>query len=161
MITRQTLAILLLSAAVITAGAVPAQSAQPPAPGIPVFTGIRTGAHPGFDRIVLDFSGPRPQVNSRFVDELIQDGSGEIEWLTGAAFAEIQATPARAHDDAGRSSYPGPRKFRTRDLANVMAIAITGDYEAYLTIGVGMRKQTWIKVHTLTGPTRVVIDVGR
>lgn len=162
-ISRRTLATLLLSAAVVTAGAVPAQSApaQPPAPDISVLTGIRTGVHPNFDRIVLDFSGPRPHVSSRFVDELIQDGSGDIEWLTGAAFAEVVATPAQAHDDQGNPSYPGLRKFRTRNLTNVMAVAITGDYEAYLSIGVGMRKQTWVTVFTLDAPTRVVIDVGR
>ncbi|MGH3989561.1 MAG: AMIN-like domain-containing (lipo)protein [Pseudonocardiaceae bacterium] len=160
-ITRRALAAVLLSAAVVTAGAVPALSAVQPAPAIPVLTGIRTGVHPTFDRIVLDFSGPRPQVSSRFVDELIQDGSGDIEWLTGAAFAEVQANPAQAHDDQGNPSLPGPRKFRTRNLTNVMAVAITGDYEAYLTLGVGMRKQTWVTVFTLDAPTRVVIDVGR
>jgi hypothetical protein len=127
-----------------------------------MLTGIRTGAHPGFDRIVLDFSGPRPQVlSSRFADELIRDGSGDIEWLTGAAFAEVVLSPAQAHDDAGQLTYPQPWKFRTRDLSNVMAVAVTGDFEATLTIGIGMRQQTWIKTSTLTAPTRVVIDVGR
>jgi hypothetical protein len=157
-ITRRTVATLLLSAAVVTAGAVPAQSAVP---DTPVLTGIRTRVHPTFDRIVLDLSGPPPQVSSRFVDDLTQDGSGDIAWLTGAAFAEVVATPAQAHDDAGHPSYPGAQKFRTRNLANVMAVAITGDYEAYLSIGVGMRRQTWVNVFTLTAPTRVVIDVGR
>jgi hypothetical protein len=162
-IARRTIATLLLSAAVVTAGALPAQSAlaQPPAPDIPVLTGIRTGVHPSFDRIVLDFSGPRPQVSSRFVDELIRNGSGDVEWLTGAAFAQVVATPARAHDDAGHPSYSGAQKFHTRNLANVMAVAITSDYEGYLSIGVGMRKQTWANVFTLDAPTRVVIDVGR
>lgn len=159
-ISRRTFAILLMSAAVVTVGAVPAQSAVASAPDIPVLTGIRTGLHPTFDRIVLDFSGPQPQVSSRFVDELTQDGSGDIEWLTGAVFAEVHATPAQAHDNAGHSSYPGPRKFGTRDLTNVTAVAITGDYEGVLSMGVGMRRQIWIKAFTLTGPTRVVIDVG-
>jgi hypothetical protein len=117
--------------------------------------------HPAFDRVVLDFSGPPPQVSSRFVDELIQDGSGDIEWLTGAAFAEVIATPAYTHDDQGNFSWPGPRKFRIRNLTNVMAVAVPGDYEAVLSIGVGMRKQTWVNVFTLTAPSRVVIDVGR
>jgi hypothetical protein len=157
-IIRRTLTTLLLGTAVVAAGAVSAQSAVP---DTPVLTGIRTGVHPTFDRIVLDFSGPPPQVNHRFVDELIQDGSGDIAWLTGAAFAEVVITPAQAHDDAGHSSYPGAQKFRTRTLTNVMAVAITGDYEAHLSIGVGMRKQTWVTVVTLTAPTRVVIDVGR
>ncbi|MGH3769072.1 MAG: AMIN-like domain-containing (lipo)protein [Pseudonocardiaceae bacterium] len=157
-IVRRTLTTLLLSAAVVTAGAIPAQSAVP---DTPMLSGIRTGVHPTFDRIVLDLAGPRPQVSSRFVDQLTQDGSGNVEWLTGAAFAEVHATPAQAHDDVGRTSYPGPRKFSTRNLDNVMAVAITGDYEGVLSVGVGMRKQTWIKTFTLTGPTRVVIDVGR
>ena len=161
-LTRQALAIFLLSAAVVIAGAIPAQSAVPPAPDIPALTGIRTAVHPGFDRIVLDLSGAPPQVHStRFVDELIRDGSGEVEWLTGAVFAEVVLTPAQAHDDAGQLTYPQPWKFRTRNLTNVMAVAITGDFEATLTIGVGMRKQTWIMAVTLTGPNRVVIDVGR
>ena len=72
-IIRRTLATLFFSAAVVAVGAVPAQSSVP---DTPVLTGIRTGVHPTFDRIVLDFSGPGPQVSSRFVDELIQDGSG-------------------------------------------------------------------------------------
>jgi hypothetical protein len=42
-----------------------------------------------------------------------------------------------------------------------MAVAIPGDYEAVLSVGVGMRKQTWVNVFTLTAPSRVVIDVGR
>lgn len=108
----------------------------------------------------LDFSGTQAQVSSRFVDQLTRDGSGNIERLTGAAFAEMHAMPAQAHCNEGHSSYPGPRKFRTRNLANVMAVAITGDYEGVLSVGIGMRKQTSVKVCTLTRPTRVVIDVG-
>src|SRR2546421_10250923 len=90
-----TLANLVLIATVTMASAVPAQSAVP---DIPVLTGMRTATHPTFDRIVLDLSGPRPQVSSRFVDELTRDGSGEVEWLAGAAFAGVQVTPAQAHD---------------------------------------------------------------
>jgi hypothetical protein len=41
-----------------------------------------------------------------------------------------------------------------------MAITVTGDYEGVLSVGIGMRKQTWIKASTLNSPTRVVIDVG-
>lgn len=157
-ISRRILATVLLSVAVVAAGVVPAQSAVP---DIPVLTGIRTGAHPTFDRIVLDLSGPLPQVSSRLVEELIQDGSGNIEWLTGAAFAEVHATPAQAHDEAGQPSFAGPRKLRTGNLANVMAVSITGDFEGVVSLGIGMRKQTWVRAFTLTAPSRVVIDVGR
>lgn len=164
-VTRRALTVLvtfLLGATVITAGAVPAQPTSAQAPAIPMLTGIRTGVHPTFDRIVLDLTaGHRPQVTSRFTDELRRDGSGEIEWLTGCAFAEVVVHGAQAHDAAGNPTYRGPQKFRTRNLTNVMAVAITGDFEATLSIGVGMGKRTWVDVFTLTGPNRVVIDVGR
>lgn len=164
-VTRRVVTVLvtfLLGATVLTAGAVPAQPTASQAPSTPMLTGIRTGVHPTFDRIVLDLtSGYRPEVTARFTDELTRDGSGEIEWLTGCVFTDVAVHGARAHDDAGNSTYPGPQKFRTRNLTNVMAVAITGDFEATLSVGVGMRKQTWVKVFTLTGPNRVVIDVGR
>lgn len=109
---------------------------------------------------MLDFSGSVPQVSSRAVGQLTQDGSGKIEWLPGGAFAEVRVKPAQAHGSDGQPSYSGQRKFGTRNLTNVMAVAIPGDYEGVLSVGIGMRRQTPVKVFTLTGPTRVVIDVG-
>ncbi|RSM80790.1 hypothetical protein DL991_09575 [Amycolatopsis sp. WAC 01375] len=127
---------------------------------IPTMTNIRTGQNPGFDRIVLDLTaGPAPAVRYDLVDELVADGSGEIVWLTGEYFIAVTATPAAAHDDAGNPTYPGPQKFRTRALRNVMAVAVTGDYEGTLSIGLGVRSRTPVTVFTLTSPNRVVIDV--
>jgi len=137
-----------------------AAAAPASAQSTPVMTGIRTGLHPGYDRIVLDMSGPQPSVSYRWTDELIADASGEIVWLTGEHFIEVTVSPAAAHDDAGNSTYAGPQKFRTRDLSNVMAVAVTGDFEAVLSIGLGTRYQSWVRVFTLGSPTRVVIDVG-
>lgn len=139
----------------------PAAPANPAVPDTPVLTGIRTGTHPTFDRIVLEFAGPRPQVSSRFVDELIRDGSGNVERLPGAVFAEIRVSPAQAHNGAGQPSYGGPRRLFTGALRNVTAFAITGDFEGVLSLGVGMRRKTWVHTSTLSGPTRVVVDVGR
>lgn len=161
--SRRAVAVLgafLFSVIVVGAGVMPAQAAAP-APG-PMLVGIRSATHPTYDRIVLDFVGGRPGIQSqRFVDELRSDPSDQIEWLTGCTFAEVVMTPAYAHDSDGHPSLPGPQKFRTRNLSNVMAVAITGDFEGYATFGIGMRKQTWMNVSTLTGPDRVVIDIGR
>jgi uncharacterized membrane protein len=109
---------------------------------------------------VLDLSGPAPTVTNRWVDELIADASGEVVWLTGEFFVDVVANPAAAHNDAGNPTYTGSQKFRTRNLRNVMAVAVTGDFEGYLSIGLGTRRQTWVRTSTLTSPTRVVIDVG-
>ncbi|OXM65148.1 MULTISPECIES: AMIN-like domain-containing (lipo)protein [Amycolatopsis] len=141
-------------------GAVVAAAPAGAQPGVATMTSIRTGLNTGFDRIVLDMTGPPPQVTHRWTDELRADGSGEIVWLTGEHFLAVTTTPARAHDDNGNRTYPGPDKFRTRNLRNVMAVAVTGDYEGYVSIGLGTRNQSWVRVFTLTAPTRVVIDVG-
>lgn len=147
-------AVLLMVAASVVA-ATPASSTQ-----TPVLTGIRTGLNSGFDRIVLDMSGHRPEVTHGWGDELRADGSGHVVWLTGEHFATIRVNPAAAHDEQGNSTYRGPKKFRTRNLLNVMAVALTGDFEAVLSIGLGTRYRSWVRVFTLSAPTRVVIDVG-
>jgi hypothetical protein len=147
---------LMLAGGIVAA--TPATSATQPS--IPVMTNIRTGLNTGFDRVVLDLSGPRPGVSYQLVDELIADGSGEIVWLTGEFFISVTATPAAAHDANGNPTYTGPQKFRTRNLRNVMAVAVVGDFEANLTIGLGTRYQSWVRVSTLASPTRVIIDVG-
>ena len=140
------------------AAAAPASSA---APVIPAMTAIRTGLNTGFDRIVLDLTaGPAPAVSFQLTDELTADPSGEIVWLTGEYFINVSATPAAAHDANGTPTYTGPQKFRTRNLHNVMAVAVTGDFEAHLTIGLGVRTRTTVNVFTLTAPNRIVIDVA-
>jgi hypothetical protein len=150
--------VLLLAGSGILAAASPAQGA---APVIPTLTNIRTGLNPGFDRVVLDLgSGSAPTVSHQLVDELTADPSGEVVWLTGEYFVNVSATPAAAHDTNGNPTYPGPRKFRTRNLSNVMAVAVTGDFEAHLTVGLGVRSRTAVNVFTLTAPNRIVIDVA-
>ncbi|WP_443706258.1 AMIN-like domain-containing (lipo)protein [Saccharothrix luteola] len=126
----------------------------------PVLTGVRTGRHVGFDRVVLDLVGHRPEFFIRNVDQLYEDGSGHPVSLPGPYFLEVRLAPAAAHDDNGNLTYTGPRKFETPALTNVRAFAITGDFEANLTVGLGMRRDSWHRVFLLDSPTRVVIDVG-
>jgi hypothetical protein len=148
-LTALTTVVIMLVCAVVAAAApaTPTSTAT--------LTNIRTGLNTGFDRIVLDLSGPAPSTSFRQVDELIADGSGEIVWLTGAQFVAVTATPATA------AGYTGSQKFRTRNLRNVMAVAITGDFEGYLSVGIGTRTPpSYVHVFTLTAPTRVVIDIG-
>jgi hypothetical protein len=155
---RRALAAVMLLLAGTLAAAGPAQAAST----TPALINIRTGLNPGFDRIVLDLSaGNVPGTLSyQLVDELTSDPSGEIVWLTGEYFINVSAFALVAHDANGNPTYTGPQKFRTRNLANVMAVAVTGDFEAATTIGIGVRTRTAVNVFTLTSPNRVVIDVA-
>jgi hypothetical protein len=158
---RRALAVLAALALALTGGLVAAAPAPADSHLTPLLTGIRTGLHPGFDRVVLDMSGPPPTATQwQHSDELIEDPTGEIVWLTGADFVAVVVHGAAAHDNLGNPTYLGPEKFRTRNLTNVMAVALTGDFEATLGVGVGTKHRSWVRVFTLSAPTRVVIDVG-
>ncbi|WP_436501225.1 AMIN-like domain-containing (lipo)protein [Actinokineospora sp. HUAS TT18] len=122
-------------------------------------TGIRVGRHETYDRVVLDFTGTAPTFTHEATDELVVDPSGEVDWLTGCTFVQVNAHGATAHNDAGESTYPGPRKFRTRELANVMAVSLNSDFEGVVGVGIGLRHTAPVTVFTLTSPTRLVIDI--
>jgi hypothetical protein len=156
-VRRALVAVMLLLAGTLAAAG-PAQAAST----TPSLINIRTGLNPGFDRIVLDLSaGTVPGTLSyQLVDELTADPSGEIVWLTGEYFVNVSAFALVWHDANGNPTYTGPQKFRTRNLANVMAVALTGDFEGQTTIGIGTRTRTAVNVFTLTSPNRVVIDVA-
>jgi len=160
-IVRRALGALAALAVALGGGIVAAAPAPASGPLTPVLTGIRTGLHPGFDRVVLDLSGPQNMTTTyQFADELTQDPTGDVFWLTGADFVAVVVHGAAAHDDAGNATYLGADRFRTRDLGNVMAVGVNGDFEATLSIGIGTRHRSWVRVFTLGSPTRVVIDVG-
>ncbi|XVV02188.1 AMIN-like domain-containing (lipo)protein [Actinosynnema sp. CA-248983] len=152
--------LVVLALAFVAVGAAVPAAASATAPTIPELTNIRVGRHATFDRVVLDLRGPRPEFFIRCVDQLHYDGSGEPVSMPGSTFLEVRSFPAAAHDENGNMTYTGPRQFTTPSLNNVRAVAITGDYEANLTVGLGIRVETWHRVFLLSSPTRLVIDVG-
>lgn len=136
----------------------PMASAQ----SVPTLSNIRTGQHPGFDRVVLDMSGPTPDVRMREVTGVANCGSGFPVAMPGSAeILQVTLIGAAAHDDAGNPTYTGPQNFATPGLANVKRVALTCDFEATLGIAVGYANtSSWHRVFTLTSPNRLVIDIG-
>lgn len=122
-------------------------------------TGITTGRHDTFDRIVLAFAGEEPECSAGYVTRIVSDGSGQPISLDGNAFLQVTLRGAAAHDDAGTRTYRGHTTMETPELENITAVALAGDFEGQVSIGVGMNAQTHYQVFTLPGPTRVVIDV--
>lgn len=141
--------------------AAPMAGCGEPIPAATYLTNIRTGRHPSFDRIVLDFSGRVPAYGSTGgPSQLIYCGSGQTVPLTGAEYTEIESTDAAAHDDNGNPTYTGPRLVHTPNLAKVTGYALTCDFEGHLNVGFatkpGVRE---IRTYPLTNPSRIVIDV--
>ncbi len=138
--------------------AVPATAAASPsqAPANPTLVGIRAAQHPGFDRIVYDFAGGLPtHVNLRYVRTLTADGSGLPVRIAGRAILELSMFPAQAHVGAGVSTAPGRLAFPYK---NIMTTVRSGDFEGYVTYGIGLANRTKYTVTRLTNPDRVVVD---
>ncbi len=123
-------------------------------------SGVRTGRQEGYDRIVFDFSGALPGSESvQYVAQVTQDGSGAPVALNGQAFLKVVFSVAEAHDGRGALSIPQGRRFDP-GLSTVKEVALAGDFEGYVTFGLGLAGKVGFRVFELSNPSRVVIDVA-
>ncbi|MFJ3907924.1 hypothetical protein EDE04_2116 [Streptomyces sp. 2132.2] len=149
----------LATGALLTAGitlAAPASAAVRPAP---LVVNARWGGHCTYDRIVIDLRGYVPRATVTRVPRLVHDGSGTPVPLAGKHFLQIRLHPAAAHDRAGASTYRGP-KLVTIHLPQLKGLALTGDYEGYVTFGAAFASEPALTSSTLHAPERLVLDVA-
>jgi hypothetical protein len=88
-------------------------------------------------------SQPRT-VAARYVarSALIEDGSGRLIRVAGAAFLVLRFEPASSFDlDRGVLVYRGPRRFSPRGVEAVREVVRLGDFEAVLTWVVGLAER--------------------
>jgi hypothetical protein len=144
---------------VCLAGLVLAFAAAPAgAQSAPALVAVRAGRHAAFDRVVFEFRGNVPATRHiHYVDQLVQDGSGEPVSLAGAANLEVVFEGANAHDDRGNPTV-SPRRF-SPGFPALKEVAQVGDFEAVVSYGLGVDRQRPFKVSTLSGPSRLVIDI--
>ncbi|NEM06074.1 peptidoglycan-binding domain-containing protein [Geodermatophilus normandii] len=119
---------------------------------------IRAGRNKAFDRLVFDLDGPVPGVQVQYVDALRHQGSGDVVQLRGRAVVQIDIHPATAHTDGGDPTMTDPLPDLTA-FAVFRQLADAGDFEAQLTWGIGVAARTALRATTLTGPSRVAVDV--
>ncbi|MEV7617893.1 hypothetical protein [Streptomyces sp. NPDC089799] len=158
----------LATGALLTAGiglAAPASAQMPAAQpaatarsSTPLVVNARWGGHCTYDRLVIDLKGYVPDVTVRRVARLYYDGSGKPVPLPGRYFLEIRLHPAAAHDGTGKSVYKGPKLQRIW-LPKLKGIAMTGDYEGYVTFGAAFDTRPVYNTSRLHHPERFVLDV--
>ncbi|MEV4536660.1 hypothetical protein AB0J82_23020 [Asanoa sp. NPDC049518] len=126
-------------------------------PPVPVVVRIRHAQHPadGYDRIVFDVSGALPGYDVRYVARPIGDATGEPVSMPGRRFLQIRLMPADAHDQSGASAVP---RSRTLGYPMLEAYAVTGDFEAVVTIVLGLDDVVAFRVGEL--PSRIYVDVA-
>ncbi|MFD0259099.1 hypothetical protein ACFXKJ_17010 [Kitasatospora indigofera] len=128
---------------------------------------IRTGAHPCYDRLVLDVPGTSTGAPAgyhvRYVTALHQDGSGRLLPVRGGAIIEIVVNAPSYDPATGASTYPGRggQPLPGVDLTGYRTFVDTrfgASFEGQTQIGLGVRARLPFRVYQLDN--RLVIDVA-
>ena len=123
---------------------------------------VRTGRHPGFDRVVLEFAGgAQPGWDVEWVDgPVTESGSGREVAVDGPALLRIHVAPASGYDlEAGEATFAAER-VEGPGGGPVHEVVRAGDFEADLVWVVGAEAETPFTVTTLPSPSRLVVDVA-
>ena len=116
------------------------------------------GCHPTYDRLVVYSRPGTPNVDVRMVANVTHDGSGLPVPLLGHARLLAVLQIARAHTANGAASLiPAAR---TPLCPNLKQVKLAGDFEGYVSFGLGLHHQAGFRVWRATGPNRIVIDVA-
>ena len=125
----------------------------------PVLTGIRVGRHATFDRVVFELAGTRPGYRVGYVRVVRRDPSNTIVRMAGRYFLMVRLMPANAHDvQTGARTYQGPPKFWV-GYPELRQVAVVGDFEAVVSVALGVARRNGFHVFTLRDPGRVVVDI--
>jgi len=141
-------------------GGSPAPASACATPGS-YLTSIRTGQQASADRVVFQFAGKLPSYTVTPVPQVVGDGSGKPVTIAGKSFLKVTFRGASAVCPAtGHATYPGP-SATTPNYAQLLGLAAAGDFEGYLTWGIGLAAKGGYHAYALTAPYRVVIDISR
>lgn len=131
-------------------------------------TGVRSGRHRCFDRLVVDVNAHRsgrPGYRVGYVKTVALEGAGSKVPLRGGARLQI-VVRAPAYDDHGRATYTPAHPKELVDVSGYRTfrqVAWAGSFEGQTTIGLGVRARLPFRVFVLDaadGGHRVVVDVA-
>jgi hypothetical protein len=98
-----------------------------------------------------------PGYDIRYVARVVKDPSGEPAQVPGRRFLLIRFQPTDAHDTAGRPTAP---RAATVNLPMLRAYQVVGDFEAVVSIALGLDDTVGFRVGELRNPNRIYVDVA-
>jgi len=122
----------------------------------PQVAALRSAHNPGFDRLVLEFTGAVVPGYEIKVASTFTAPSGQAVRVDGNAFFSVRVA-GQAHTDAGQRSYPQPDPYRP-GLPLLREVKLVEDFEGTVIFGVGLERVACPTVLTLLSPARIVID---
>jgi hypothetical protein len=128
---------------------------------------IRGAEHATLDRVVFQFRGRAPGYDIRYLDAVRQDPTGYGVPLRGRAFLRVVFRHASLAGQAILAPpyysgvFDGAATAIPTGMSSLKDLRKAGDFEGYLSFGVGLDHRVGFRVLTLTDPSRVVLDVAR
>lgn len=136
-----------------------------PALSVAPVTGVRTGRHDCYDRLVVDVRGDVGGYTVGYVPRVVADGSGAVVPTRGGAAIQVTVHDP-AYDQANQPTYTPANPAELRDVTGYRTfrqVAWAGTFEGYTSLGLGVRARLPFRVFTLDGPgtaSRLVVDVA-
>jgi hypothetical protein len=115
---------------------------------------VRVSHHAGFDRVVFSSRNGRPAVTVRYIKRVTRDPSDQPVPLRGSAFLLVTLR------NTAWQTAPSPQPTITPGFPALRQLKGAGEFEAVASYGIGQATKAGFRVFTLTGPTRVVIDLA-
>lgn len=119
---------------------------------------IRSGAHDGYDRVVLEYSGPgTPGWTAQYVDTATRQGSGQQIKVAGEALLDIAVTGGAHIGDVGVPVPTG--ELPLSGTSSITGLFNDGMFEGVTHVVLGTSGEQAFRIFALADPPRVVIDV--
>ena len=121
-------------------------------------TGVETGRHESYDRIVFEFSAASlPGYHLEYIDSPVREcGSGRPVALPGDGWLEISFSPARMHDRHGSTIGARQRQLGYPVLLELAAVC---DFENRVTWVSAVSEPNRFRALVLENPARLAVDI--
>jgi len=127
-------------------------------------TGVRSGRHSCYDRLVVDLKGRPSGYTVKYVSNVFTEGQGKLVPLRGGAKLVVVVN-APAYNPNGTTSYAPKNPKEVVDVTGYTTfrqVAWAGTFEGYTSMGLGVRARLPFRAFTVNDGTtsRLVIDVA-
>lgn len=126
------------------------------APAVAFVDALRTGTHPGYDRLTVEFQNGKPssiEFRPQSGTSFIQGASGQTVRLAGKNGILVVIHGADLH-----TSYSGSTDTKT-GYSTLVEVRSVEDFEGVVQLALGVNGPVCYRAFMLTNPARLVIDV--
>ncbi len=126
------------------------------APAVAPIDALRTGTHPGYDRVVVQFSGKQPgsiELKPQATSNFLGSPRGDTITLAGGHGLVALVRGADMH-----TAYSGARAFKT-GYPGLRETRVIEDFEGQVMLGLGVAGSNCYRAFILSNPVRLVVDI--